>query len=217
MTETIRILIADDHPIVREGLRSLIAIQPDMQMVGEAVDGVEAVLKTRSLRPDVVLIDLVMPRKSGIDAIKEIKAEYPDIPILVLTSFAEDEQVFPAIEAGALGYILKDTAPQKVLEAIRDVYQGESFLNSTVALKLMHQFRRPSEQTAIEELLTDREIEVLKLVSRGLSNQVIGDKLSINERTVGSHVSNILQKLQLENRTQAALYALRIGLVTLDD
>lgn len=216
MTESIRILIADDHAIVREGLRALIDAKPDMEIVGEAADGIEAVLKARSLQPDVILLDLVMPRQDGIEAIREIKQENPNARVLVLTSFAEDEKVFPAIKAGALGYLLKDSSPQELLHAIRDVYQGRSSLHPTIALKLIRELSRPSDLPPTEEPLTEREVEVLRLVAQGLTNQEIAEKLVISERTVGTHVSNILEKLHLANRTQAALYALREGLASLE-
>ena len=216
MTESIRILIADDHAIMREGLRALIDAKPDMEIVGEAADGIEAVLKARSLQPDVILLDLVMPRQDGIEAIREIKQENPNARVLVLTSFAEDEKVFPAIKAGALGYLLKDSSPQELLHAIRDVHQGQSSLHPTIALKLIRELSRPSDLPPTEEPLTEREVEVLRLVAQGLTNQEIAEKLVISERTVGTHVSNILGKLHLANRTQAALYALREGLASLD-
>jgi NarL family two-component system response regulator LiaR len=216
MTETIRILIADDHAIVREGLRALIGAKPDMELVGEAADGVEAVQKARSLQPDVILLDLVMPRKDGIEAIGEIKQENPEAHILVLTSFAEDEKVFSAIKAGALGYLLKDSSPQELLQAIRDVHRGESSLHPAVARKLIGELNRPSDLPATEEPLTEREVEVLSLVARGLSNQEIAERLVVSERTVRTHVSNILGKLHLANRTQAALYAVREGLASPD-
>jgi NarL family two-component system response regulator LiaR len=217
MTEDIRILIVDDHAVVREGLRALIAVQPNMKLVGEAKDGIEAVHKTRSLQPDVVLLDLVMPRKGGLDAIGEIKEKNPDTRILVLTSFAEDEMVFPAIKAGALGYLLKDSSAQELLQAIRDVYRGEPTMHPTIARKLMRELQRPPDLPPTEEPLTEREVEVLKFVAQGLSNQEIADILVIGERTVRSHVTNILGKLHLANRTQAALYALREGLARLDE
>jgi len=217
MTETIRILIADDHAIVREGLRALIDTERGMELVGEAADGVEAVLRAHSLQPDVILLDLVMPRKDGIEAIGEIKQENPEARILVLTSFAEDDKVFPAIKAGALGYLLKDSSPQELLQAIRDVYRGESSLHPTIARKVIGELNRPPENLPpTEEPLTEREVEVLSLVARGLSNQEIADRLVVSERTVRTHVSNILGKLHLANRTQAALYAVREGLADLD-
>lgn len=212
----IRILIADDHPIVRRGLSSLIEVKPGMELVGEAADGVEAVEMARSLKPDVILLDMVMPRKSGLEAINDIKQENPDARILVITSFAEDDKVFPAIKAGALGYLLKDSGPEALLQAIRDVYRGESSLHPAVARKLIRELNQPSDLPPTEEPLTERELEVLRLVARGLSNQEIGEKLVISEGTVRIHVSNILSKLHLANRTQAALYALQEGLAKLD-
>jgi NarL family two-component system response regulator LiaR len=217
MTETIRVLIADDHAVVREGVRSLINSEPGMEVVGEATDGVEAVLKARALQPDVILLDLVMPRKDGLAAIEEIKRENPEARILVLTSFAEDDKVFPAIKTGALGYLLKDSPPQELLQAIRDVYRGESSLHPTIARKLIRELSQPSELPPTEEPLSEREVDVLQLVAKGLSNQKIGDKLVISERTVRTHVSNILDKLHLANRTQATLYALRAGLASLNE
>lgn len=217
MTEpVIRVLIADDHAVVRRGLRALIASEPGMEVAGEAVNGIEAILKTRSLQPDVILLDLVMPRKNGIEAISEIKQENPQARILVLTSFAGDDKVFPAIKAGALGYLLKDCSPHELIQAIWETYRGESSLHPTIARKLIKELNRPSDLPPAEEPLTEREVEVLKLVGRGLPNQEIADLLSISERTVRAHVSNILNKLHLANRTQAALYAIREGLANLD-
>ena len=214
--ETIRILIVDDHPVVRQGLRGLIGTEPGMELVGEAADGDEAVLKARSLRPDVTLLDMVMPRKNGVEAIQEIKAENPDARILILTSFAENDKVFPAIKAGALGYLLKDSSPQELFQAIRDVYQGKSSLHPLIARKLIREINQPSDLPPTKEPLTEREVEVLRLVAQGLSNQEVSKRLFISERTVGNYVSSILSKLHLANRTQAALYALREGLTSLN-
>ena len=211
--ECIRIVIADDHAIVREGLRALIETEPGMTLVGEASDGLDAIRLARALTPDVILLDLVMPHKDGLAAITEIKQDQPQARILVLTSFAEDDKVFPAIKAGALGYLLKDTTPQALLQAIRDVYQGESSLHPTIARKLIRELHQPASPPPAGEELTEREVEVLSLVAQGLSNQEIADQLVVSERTVRKHVSNILGKLHLANRTQATLYALRTGIV----
>jgi NarL family two-component system response regulator LiaR len=217
MKKPIRIFMADDHAIVRKGLRTLIESESDMEVIGEASDGVEAVLKVRSLQPDVILMDLVMPRQGGVEAIIEIKKEYPDARILVLTSFAEEEKVFSAIKAGALGYLLKDTSPEQLLQAIHDVYRGESSLHPTIALKLIRELRQPSNLPPTNDPLTEREVEVVKLVAQGYTNQEIADTLFISERTVGNHIGSMLSKLHLANRTQVALYALREGLASLDE
>ena len=211
----IRILVADDHPVVRRGLSSLIDIEPDMELVGEAADGVEAVEMARSLLPDVILLDLIMPRKTGLEVIHEIKQANLESRILVVTSFAQDDKVFPAIMAGADGYLLKDSPPDKVLQAIRDVHRGEAALHPIVARKTMRELRQPTDLSPAAESLTERELEVLKLVAQGLSNRGIADELSVSEGTVSTHVRNILAKLHLANRTQAALYALREGLASL--
>jgi len=216
MSESIRILIADDHPLVRRGLRTLIDTEPGMELVGQAEDGLQAVRKARSLRPDVILLDLLMPRLGGIEAINEIMAQDPAARILVLTSFGEDDQVFPAIKAGALGYLLKDSSHQELLQAIRDVYRGESSLHPSVARKLIRELKRPPDRPRIPEPLTEREVEVLRLVAQGLSNREVAGELGISPRTVAAHVRSILRKLHLANRTQAALYALREGLASLE-
>jgi NarL family two-component system response regulator LiaR len=217
MSKKISVLVVDDHPIVRQGLADLISIEPGMALVGEAVDGEEAVRKAYALLPDVIVMDLMMPRKDGIEAIRDIKAAGIDARILVVTSFAEDEKVFAALKAGALGYLLKDSAPSELLTAIRDVYRGESSLHPTIARKLIHELREPSDLPPTEDPLTEREVDVLKLVARGLTNHEIGEQLYISDRTVGTHISNILGKLHLANRTQAALYALREGLASLHE
>jgi NarL family two-component system response regulator LiaR len=208
----IRILIADDHAVVRRGLSALIETEEGMELVGEASDGEEAVRLARALHPDVILLDLVMPRKDGIAAIREIRAEDPEARILVLTSFAEDRKVLGAVEAGALGYLLKDATPQELLRALRNVHRGESSLNAAVARKLIHRLREPAERGGGAGL-TERELAVLRLLARGLANKEIAARLFVSEPTVRTHVSSILLKLDVPNRTQAALYALREGLV----
>ena len=216
MTASIRILIVDDHAIVREGQRALIDTEPGMEVAGEAADGVEAVDMAHRLQPDVILLDLLMPRKDGIEAIEEIKAENPEARILVLTSFTEDERVYAAVRAGAMGYLLKDPSPREILTAIRQVYRGEMSMHPSIANKLMRELQRTSNLPPTDEPLTAREEEVLKLVAQGLPNQEIAERLVISERTVRTHVTNILSKLHLANRTQAALYALREGLADLE-
>lgn len=216
MGENIRILIADDHAIVREGLRALFATEPDFELVGEAADGQEAVAKFRATKPDIILLDMLMPRKDGLRAIDEIMNEDPDAHILVLTSFAEDDRVFPAIKTGALGYLLKDSSPQELLQAIRNVYRGEASLHPTIARKLMRELNQPPSLPPTNDPLTEREVDVLRLVAQGLSNNDIAEQLVVSERTVRTHVSHILDKLHLANRTQMALYAVREGIAKLD-
>ncbi len=213
----ITILICDDHAVVREGLRALISTEPDMEVVGEASDGEKAVAAFRALKPDVALIDMVMPRMDGLDAIRAIMSEFPEAHILVLTSFAEDDMVFPAIKAGALGYLLKDSSPEELLRAIRDVSRGEASLHPSIARRLILELSQPTTLPPTPEPLTGRELEVLRLVAKGYSNEEIADALIVSERTARGHVSSILSKLHLANRTQAALYALREGIANLDD
>lgn len=215
--KSIRILIADDHAVVREGLCSLLNTEPGMKVIGEAEDGHRALQLAAELRPDVLLLDMVMPHKSGLEVIAELRETNPEIGILVLTSFADDDVLFPAIKAGALGYLLKNASPQRLLVAIRDVHRGEPSLSSDVAKKLMLEMQRPSPLPPTEEPLTARELEVLRLVAQGHANQEIAEELVIGEGTVRTHVSSILSKLHLANRTQAALYALREGLASLDE
>ncbi len=206
--DRISVLIADDHPVVRQGLHSFLQLQDDIDVVGEAADGLEAVEKVAELLPDVVLMDLVMPKVDGIAAIRRITAISPSTRILVLTSFSDDDRVFSAIRAGALGYLMKDSSPADLAEAIRVVYRGEPSLDPSIAKKLMDHLSKGDEVIA-EEDLTMREKEVLRLIARGNSNKEIAASLQISEKTVKNHVTNILQKLHLSDRTQAALYAVR--------
>jgi len=183
----------------------------------EAEDGLEAVAKYEELKPDVLLLDLLMPKKSGIEVIRELKGKFSDVKILVLTSFAADKQVFPAIKAGALGYLLKDSQPEELIEAIRQVYQGESSLSPAVARMVLQEVFQPGEKPLSPDPLTRRELEVLQVLAKGKSNREIGENLHITEATVRTHVSNILAKLHLASRTEAALYALKEGVASLDD
>ena len=217
MSETIRVFIADDHTIVRSGIQALLETIDDLEVIGEAGDGRQTVAAVLALRPDVVLMDLEMPVMDGIEAIEAIIGRWPEARILVLTSFATDDRVFPAVKAGALGYLLKDSGPEALVQAIRQVQRGESSLHPRIARKLMLELSRPASKPLPNDPLTPRELEVLQLVAHGLGNQEIADRLVISEATVRSHVSSILNKLHLASRTQAALYALREGYVSLDD
>jgi two-component system, NarL family, response regulator LiaR len=216
-SQPFRVLITDDHTIVREGLRALISSMPDMVVAGEAANGLAAVEQARALKPDVILMDLLMPRLDGVEAIRQIKADNPAARILVLTSFSDDSKVFPALKAGALGYLLKDSASEVLIQAIRDVARGLSSLDAAIARRLMQEFSQPAGAAAPPEAaLTERETDVLRLVAQGLSNQEIAEKLVISETTVRGHVSRILTALHVSNRTQAALHALRKGIASLD-
>jgi NarL family two-component system response regulator LiaR len=216
MTKTIRVLVADDHPVVREGLRFLLDTEPGLELVGEAENGAQAVELARSTRPDVILLDLVMPQKSGLQALEEIKKNDPNARVLVVTSFANDDQVFPAIKAGALGYLLKESPPEMLVRAIHDVHRGASSLHPVIARKLIGELNRPPDLPPTKKPLTEREVEVLQAVARGLSNRGIAQELVISEATVRFHVGNILEKLHLANRTQAALFALKEGISSLE-
>ena len=216
MAERIRVLIADDHPVVRQGLRVMLSAQPDIELVGEATNGEEAVRKAKSLRPHVIIMDLKMPVKDGLTAIREINQANLDTCILVLTSYPDDDNVFAAIKAGAMGFLLKDSSPEHLVDAIRAVHRGESALHPTVARKLIQEIKEPPQQpleSTDVEPLTPRELEVLRYLAQGLSNREIATKLHVSVRTVTTHVRNILDKLHLANRTQAALYAVKHGIV----
>ena len=208
----IRVLIADDHAVVREGLRAFLALQDDVEVVGEAADGEEAVQAVVRLEPDVALVDLVMPRVDGIEAIGRIRAERPGTRVIVLTSFVDEDKMLPAVRAGAVGYLLKDVAPQELVSAIRTVHGGGTLLHPTVVEELVREVSRDGAAAAPNPL-TAREREVLALIARGRANKAIAFDLGVAEKTVKTHVSNILGKLGLSDRTQAALYAVREGLV----
>jgi NarL family two-component system response regulator LiaR len=224
----IRVLVVDDHAIVRRGIQALLAEHDGIEVVGEARDGQEAIDQVAALAPDVVLMDLVMPGVDGIEATRQITDDVDrgddSAPgadagprVLVLTSFAGDDKVFPAIKAGALGYLLKDSEPADLVEAIQQVYRGEPSLQPSIAQKVLRELQRPSAQPPTPEPLTEREMQVLRLVAHGLSNPAIAARLVITEATVRTHVSNILGKLHLANRVQATLYAIQEGIVSLED
>ncbi len=217
MSKKIRIMIADDHAIVRKGIRALLSTEPDLEVIGEAGNGAEAVALAQKLNPDVILMDLVMPKMDGIEATLQITAHQPGARILVLTSFAADDKVFPAIKAGALGYLLKDSGPDALLQAIHQVYRGEPSLEPSIARKVLTELSTPPKKPLTADPLTERELDILKLVAQGRSNKEIAEHLVIAEMTVRTHVSNILGKLHLASRTQAALYALREGIASLED
>ena len=215
--KAIRVLIADDHAIVRKGIRALLATERDIEVVGEANDGAEAIIQAKALRPDVILMDLVMPKLDGIQATQQITSNQTGVRILVLTSFAADDKVFPAIKAGALGYLLKDTGPDDLVQAIHQVHRGQPTLEPSIARKVLSELSHPPQEPLTVDPLTERELDVLRQVSQGKSNKEIAEQLVIAEMTVRAHVRNILSKLHLASRTQAALYALRKGIASLED
>lgn len=215
MADPIRVLIVDDHAVVRQGLKTFLRTQDDIEVVGEAADGEEAVRQASELTPDVVLMDLVMPERDGVEATKAILAANAATKVIVLTSFADDERVIAAVRAGAVGYLLKDVAPADLGDGIRAVFAGEGLLHPSVAGMLMREVAEPAQQKALHDRLTDRERDVLQLLGRGMSNKEIAQELGVAEKTVKTHVSSIFQKLQLADRTQAALYAVRERLVDL--
>ena len=210
MAEPIRVLLVDDHAVVREGLRAFLRLQPDLEVLGEAADGASAVELAESLRPDVVLLDLVMPKGDGLVALRAIRQLAPAARVLVLTSYADDAQLFAAMEAGAAGYMLKDVAPDALASAIRDVAEGRPALHPQVARRLMRHTVQPEPGLAD---LTARERDVLRLIVEGLANKEIATRLSIGEKTVKTHVSRVLAKLGVVDRTQAAVLAIRQRLV----
>jgi two-component system, NarL family, response regulator LiaR len=216
MSRTISVLIVDDHTIVRKGIRALLAEIAGLEVVGEAADGQEAVVQAARLNPDVILMDLGMPRMDGIEATRLIKTQQPKSRILVMTSFATDDKVLPAIKAGAQGYLLKESAPDDLVQAIQQIHRGESSLHPVIARKVLQEIAHPADRPPTPDPLTEREVTVLRLVAQGWGNREIAEDLHITDPTVRTHVSNIMSKLYLANRVQAALYALREGLASLD-
>lgn len=208
----IRVLVVDDHPVVRQGLRSFLSSRQGIDVVGEAADGETALTEVGRLRPDVVVMDLVMPGDGGVAAIRRISAEHPEVRTLVLTSFSSEDDVIPAVAAGAVGYLLKDVAPTELEAAVRAAYRREGTLSPAVTTRVMAEVSRSSASAGELDGLTPREIEVLRLLAGGRSNRALAAELYVSERTVKTHVSNILSKLRLGDRTQAALWAVRHGL-----
>jgi NarL family two-component system response regulator LiaR len=212
----IRVLVVDDHAIIRKGMRAVLDLVPDIELVGEAENGRQALKMDLELHPDVILMDLMMPEMDGIACIRGVKSQRPEARILVLTNFAGEDLIFPAIKAGAVGYHLKDSSPEALVEAIRQVFHGESSLHPLIAKKVLDELHATSEHRPSNEPLTQREVEVLRLIAQGYENRDIAERLVVSEATIRTHVSNILSKLHLASRTQAALYALREGLTTLE-
>jgi len=218
--EKIKILIADDHAVVREGTRQILEHEPDMQIVAEAADGEEAVRLTGSSRPDVAIIDIAMPNVDGVEATRRIKALYPAVSVLVLTAYDDDQFVFGLLEAGAAGYLLKSVRGRELVDAVRRINAGESVLHPAIARKVLNRFVPSRDKLAREkplDVLSQRETEVLKLAAKGLSNQDIADELCLSLRTVQAHLGHIFNKLRVSSRTEAVVRALKEGWVTLED
>jgi two-component system, NarL family, response regulator LiaR len=215
--ERIRVMLADDHPVVREGLVAMLETQDDIEVAGEAGDGEEAVRLARDLNPDVILMDLQMPRMNGVEAIRQIRQDRPDAQVIILTTYDSDEHIFPGIEAGAKGYLLKGTSREDLFKAIRAASRGESLLEPVVASKLMERFTQLSRRGPAEDVLSEREMEVLRLVAKGARNKEIARQLYITEKTAKAHVSNILAKLGASDRTEAVTMALRRRIIDLED
>ncbi|OGO00348.1 MAG: DNA-binding response regulator [Chloroflexi bacterium RBG_13_52_14] len=221
MSNKIRILIADDHAVVREGTRRILEQEPDLEVVGEAGDGEEAVELATSLKPDVAIVDVSMPKMDGIEATRRIKATCPSINVLILSAYDDDQFIFSLLEAGAAGYLLKTIRSRELVDAVRAVYSGESVLHPSIARKVLNRFvsagGKPAEGKEPVGMLSEREMEVLKLAAKGLSNQDIAEKLCLSIRTVQGHLGHIFNKLQVGSRTEAVVRALKEGWVTLDD
>lgn len=218
--DKIRVLIADDHAVVREGTRRILEQEKDMEVVGEASDGDEAVVMAGRLKPDVAIVDIAMPRMDGIEATRQIKALCPDVTVLILSAYDDDQFVFGLLEAGAAGYLLKSVRSQEVVDAVRAVHAGESVLHPAVARKVLNRFvpsADKAQQARVSEVLSEREKEILRLATRGLSNSEIARDLCLSIRTVQGHLGHIFNKLQVSSRTEAVVRALKEGWVTLDD
>lgn len=210
--QKIRVLVVDDQNVVREGVVTMLSFQPDIEVVGDAENGVQAIELAVRTRPDVVLLDMIMPLQDGLTTIPKLRELIPSISILVLTSFAESNLVYQAIKAGARGYLLKDATRLQLLQSIRDVADGKAYIHPSIAMKAIQEFEDSNDMEVSVEALTQRELETLKLIARGFSNQEISTMLHVSDRTIAKYVSSILKKLQVNNRTQAALYAVRKGI-----
>jgi two-component system, NarL family, response regulator LiaR len=218
--DKIRILLAEDHKVVREGTRRLLESQNDFEVVGEASDGIEAVDLTKKYKPEIIIMDVSMPRLNGIEATKQIKALYPNIAVLVLTGYDDDEYVFALLEAGAAGYLLKESSGEELIDAIRQVMTGEPVLHPRIMKKVLNRLRSPSEEQPAQpphEVLSDREMEVLRLAAKGMSNMEIADSLTLSVRTVQTHLRSIFNKLGVGSRSEAIVYGLKKGWLTLEE
>ncbi|MFC1932840.1 response regulator [Chloroflexota bacterium] len=215
MPVKIRVMITDDHPVVREGLSAMLSREQDIEVVGEAVNGREAIEKARNLKPDVVLMDLRMPEVDGVEAMRQIRVNNPDIKFIVLTTYDNDEYIFRGIEAGARAYLLKDSPREEMFRAIRVVSEGGSLIEPAVAGKVLDRFAELSRQVQVPATLSEREVEVLRLIAKGMSNKIIATSLSISESTVKTHVQSIFNKLEVNDRTEAVTEAIKKGIITL--
>ncbi len=212
MDDSIKVLLVDDHEMVRIGLAAVLGTEDQIEVVGEASNGLDGIRLAQEYRPDVVLMDLVMEGMDGIETTRKLLQLHPECKVIVLTSYLDDEKMYPVIEAGAFSYLLKTSRASEIAQAIRAAARGQSILESQVAAKMMNRFRQPKQEAAPHEELTDREMEVLRLIAKGKSNQEVADDLYIGVKTVKFHVTNILAKLGVEDRTQAAIYAFKNGL-----